>query len=352
MIWPMKRSVLWFFLLSLLILPLESNASPSADFDLTIPSVELRPGVTADIVVNVYVNENFPCRFRTLFAVHGLAHTGATWKPFAEALFESSDTIVPVCRVVAINLPGRGGSSIPDGVVFGELTLHDHVSAIANTLGQLPEYGVAPGTIVAHSQGSLLIQMLQQSLLESNSSLARAYHIYRTVFLAPNSPAGLPWQFADSGVAEPLLTQFLVMDPQLGPILAAPEYIFQLLFFSNLAGGISPNVPSIEEIIGLGYNAIEPLYATLQLVGAAPFTRPEVDSGSFSLWKLSLLYVVGFEQDSLVLPSEAADLFSYLSESRRLSRSITVPGEYAVHDMYISDPAKLLEELAAKGLRF
>ena len=62
----------------------------------------------------------------------------ATWQPFAEALFEGRPSL---CRVAAINLPGRGGSTLPSGLAFGDLLLDDHVSAILSVLEALDAEG-------------------------------------------------------------------------------------------------------------------------------------------------------------------------------------------------------------------
>src|SRR5262249_37846109 len=142
----------------------QGASASSLDFDLTLPNVVIRPAVSADIHLRVYVNGP-QCTGQVLFAVHGFAHTAATWELFAEALFEGNSAGQKVCQIMAIDLPGHGESSLPTGtLLFGELTLDDYVTVLRGALAQLGALGVHPQTVLAHSQGDLLVQMTQQAL--------------------------------------------------------------------------------------------------------------------------------------------------------------------------------------------
>ncbi len=333
---------------SLLILASAASASPlpNTDYDIQIPGIELRPGVEVDIHVKVFVNEDVPCR-RTLFAVHGFVHTAATWGPFAEALFDdnnhSSRATRPVaCRVAAIDLPGRGGSSLPTNLAYGDLVLDDHVSAVLGTLDALRDQGVRPRKIVGHSQGGLVTQMAQQRLIDQGTDLRSRFQIRGAVLLASVGSAEIPWFFVDSGAGGQLIAQFLAVDPVLGAVISIPDAVFPGLFFTDLMGVPAPGTPSPAEVTALGYNAPEPLLATLNLVGAAPFVRPSIAAGIFSPRHRTRLAVATYDQDILIRPEENAMLYEHLTGDADLSRLVAITGPGTVHDLHLADPAGLL----------
>ncbi len=333
---------------SLLIIVSGASASPlpNTDYDILIPGIELRPGVEVDIHVKVYVNEDFPCR-RTLFAVHGFVHTAATWGPLAEALFDDNSRSPrpsgPVaCRVAAIDLPGRGGSSLPTNLAYGDLVLDDHVSAVLGTLDALRDEGVRPGKIVGHSQGGLLIQMAQQRLIDQGSDLRSRFQIRGAVLLASVGSAEIPWFFVDSGAGGQIIAQFLTVDPVLGAVISIPDVVFPGLFFTDLAGVAAPGTPTPGEVTALGYNAPEPLLATLNLVGAAPFSRPSIAAGIFGRQHRTRLAIATFDQDILIRPEENALLYEHLTGDATLRRLVAVTGPGTVHDLHLADPAGLL----------
>src|SRR5918996_3020962 len=147
--------------------PALAHALPpgGTDTDIVLSEVPLRPGVTADIHLKVFVNAAQPCLGRTILAVPGFAHTAETFGPLAEAIFASTPHGQYACRIVAIDFPGHGDSSLPSaGLPFGFLSLSDYVSVVLATLERLPSYGLHPRTLLAHSQGGLVVQMAQQRL--------------------------------------------------------------------------------------------------------------------------------------------------------------------------------------------
>lgn len=325
--------------------PSGSRASlADADFDLTLQEVALRPGVAVDLHARVYVNEgsNAPAcpAGKTALALHGFAHTAATWEPFAEALF--AERPQEICRVIALDLPGHGGSGDPDGLPFGLLTLEDYAAALTGALAELEAQGRAPGTLIGHSQGGIVVQMAQQALVEGGSSLREAFDVGEVVLLAPTLPRELPWGAADSGFLVGLLSGFAVPDLASPTHFAVPDAVWPLLFFSDLAGVPAAAAPTAAEVATLGYNAPEPVLSALQLVGALGLARPSVDAGIFAGERGSRLTIVAFEQDAFVRPEEDAALFDHLTGGRNGWKFHVVAGEGAVHDMYVSDPAGLL----------
>src|SRR5262245_16998530 len=98
------------------------TSSVSAFADETIKfKAKVRNGIKVDISVDVLNNPNQDCEKRdecedgeTVFAIHGIAHTGNTYRPFADALFNSVNG-GQIDRVILFNAPNRGGSGLPKG---------------------------------------------------------------------------------------------------------------------------------------------------------------------------------------------------------------------------------------------
>ena len=325
---------------------LQSSAAalPSTDYTIILSDVVLRPGITVDLNVTVYVDESAPGSSctpnKTALAVSGFAHTAASWSGFADALFD--DNPQGVCRLAAIDLPGHGGSGLPQGgLPFGFLTLDDYATAVLAAIERLNATGLEVSSVIAHSQGGMVVQLAQQRLIDQETNLRDALGIKEVVLLAPTLPNGLPWAFADNGTAGGLLSGFLVAnDPTLGPHFRIPDAVWPFLFFTNLSGQLVSGVPSNVSAL----NAPEPLLSALQLVGAPPFgQRPTIDAGIFSPNNGTQLTIIAFEQDVLVRPDEAAALYAYLTGRTNGQRFGVVLGAEAVHDLYISNPTALLD---------
>ena len=62
--------------------------------------------IQVDIQIDNFENPNKNGGNKTLLAVHGLAHTGATFKPLANELFDKTGSD-KIDRVLALNFPGR-----------------------------------------------------------------------------------------------------------------------------------------------------------------------------------------------------------------------------------------------------
>jgi pimeloyl-ACP methyl ester carboxylesterase len=333
---------------------------PADDYDLLVDQVELLPGVTSDIHVRVFVNDERPRFGKTVFAIAGWTHTAATWDQYAEALFIHPYRGVRTSRVVAINLPGHGLSTLPTNMPFGYLLLDDYVTAILGALDGLREHGIYPQEVIGHSQGGLLVQMLQERLVDSDSSLFDEYGILRAVLLGPEPPAGIDWQMiAPGGPGDQILETLLVPeDPVLGPHFVTPAEVWQSLWFSNPDYVVSPDAPTAEQIINRGYLAPAPLFGSMQLAGkeieGLPyFPRPEVSPGIFGLQSGTLLHVVSYADDTVVLPSEVEEVFDHLICCSWWSRYTLVEAEGGVHDrvhdLHISNPAVIIEAMSEHG---
>lgn len=302
--------------------------------DINFYGVELQPGVDVDVHVKVFGEVDKDCQL----AIHGFIHTAESWEPYADA--------VGGC-VLAVDLAGRGGSSLPRGLLYSDLLLDDHVTVILAVLeGLARDYDIEVPTMVAHSQGGLLIQMSQERLLSEGTSLEHRFDVREVIFLASASPADVPFFLATSGAGLALFESFQVNDPVRGEVIALPAVAFPGLIFTNAAGELVPGAPTPGEIEANGWNApSEPLLATLQLVGGHGVARPPVRAGAFR--EDTRLLVVGFEEDFVVLASDNVDLYEYLTGDESFDCLAVVPGPEAVHDMYVSNPGAVASAIAS-----
>ena len=319
-----------------------------AGFDIVLEDVALRPGVTVDIHLEVFVNPRHRCHGKVALAVPGLASTAATWGPFAEAVFADVSG-QRVCRIAAVDFPGHGSSGLPAGLVFSDLLLEDYVAVVLASLERLPAFGLRPQVLVGHSQGGLLIQMAQQALTTGGTNLRRAFGIEQAVLLAPVGPREIPWAFVESGAATGLLAQFLTFDPALGVHLRIPDEVWPSFSFTNHAGVVVPGAPTPAEVAANGYNGPEPLLGALELIGAPPLARPSIDAGIFARHARTSLLVVSFEHDIFMSLGEEAALYEHLTGDRRRTGLVEVLGPDAVHAMVISDPAAVLDAITREG---
>ena len=330
------------FLLSLPLAAAGASAGDKTDFDVTLRAVELRPGVAADIHYKVFVNEASACEGRVILAVHGVAHTAASFQPLAESLFVDNPAGRKVCQVVAVDLPGHGGSGLPTGgLLFGDLMLGDYVTVLRASLERLPRLGIRPDTLLGHSQGGLVIQMTQQALRSEGSSL-RELHVKDVVLMASVGPQGQPWSFL--AFAPAILSAFLASNSTLGTHVAIPDVAWPFVFFAPGPGQPPVGAPAPQDVAR--YNSPEPLLSSLELLGFPPFERPVVDPGVFGPENGTALQVIAHEHDYIVRPDESRLLYEHLTGFPATSGVAIVPGPRAVHDMYVSEPAEVLAAIA------
>ncbi len=352
------RKVLLAFLCLFVFLPFSAfscdDAVPAKDYDLSFQNISLRDGVTATIHCKVFVNNTRLKHGITIVSIPGASHTAATWENFAKAVFQYPWIGKLVRNFIAIDMPAHGLSSLPNGMIFGDLDLDDYVNCVIGTLDKLKAMRLAPSVIIGHSMGTMVTQQLQQTLLDRGTSLKKAYDTEHVVLLAPTLPDGMPYSIIDSGAGVSMLSQFVTFSPELGAHLSFPDPVWAPVFFTSKAGQPAPNMPAADEVVARGYNAPESVMFSLQVLGAAPFyNRPIIDKGIFGIKKGTLLSVVCFENDILLLPEEGKALFTHLvGKHDVLSRYIYVEGQDAVHDYYISSPDVLASKIFGLAKRF
>ena len=209
------------------LIALTAFAQPSMDYNILIEDIEFQPGVTIDINVNVYVNENATnwADNGKLIAIEGMAHTANCMKPMAEEMFLRTDPQLEVNEFFAIDSPGKGLSGIPEGngFMFDDLYFENYMDIFFSVIGYLNnDVGIYPRTIMGHSLGGLYVLKLQDTLVKQGTNLKEQFGITNTILLAPAIPAPLDWSFIGSPLAGALLGYAEFFTPEYGSILNIP----------------------------------------------------------------------------------------------------------------------------------
>lgn len=320
-----------------------ATMTPPTDHSLFLRDVELRPGITADLHLRVFVNEELPCRdpTRTALAIHGINHTAATWETLADAFF-TGPSREQLCAVAALDHPGHGRSGLPEGdpgFDFGQLTVQDYARGVLGVMDRLHRRGIRPSILMGHSQGTLTLQTVQQFLLEDGASLAERFGVRDAVFFGTQGPREAPVAFTlpDEAVADQIAA-LLTTTGEKGTHLVGPPRVFRDLWFINRDLALASGAPTVEEIADNGWNADIPLAAVLQIVGRGGFQRLSVASGAFVRDAGTRLHMIHFTDDPWSV--DADRVYEHLTGDASLTGFVPVtdPDDEAVHDYPITDP--------------
>jgi pimeloyl-ACP methyl ester carboxylesterase len=332
-----------FLFIFMVILPGLANAS-SPQRDVTFKNVQMGQGVKADVAVTIYGDET---QGACTIGMNGFAYTKKTWAGYAnEAISQGAACFV------AIDLPGRGESGLPKHSLMGDLTMDQDVAALLWTVKKLEQKEkVNFDRIVGHSRGGLLVQMMQQSLLNSGSSLQAKHGITTADLLAPAPSRGIHWALADDPVpafggltvAEILVLFFSVNYPDLGDTITFDDVTWQGDFINSL-GNLIPGAPTLTEVAN-GLNTPEPLKGALQLVGLEGFVRPNVEEDAFATSNGTMLNVVTYSEDTAVLQSEGQEVYEHLTGDTTLSNFYLISGINRTHATHFADPAVVLNSI-------
>ena len=325
----------------------------------SIVTVSLPGGGMVDIQINNYENPSKNDGNKTLLAVHGLAHSGATFELLVNDLFKKTGSD-KIDRVLALNFPGRNGSGLSSNLQFGNLTVEDYTAVLLGVLDQLAKQ-INIESIVGHSMGGLIVQTAQNSLRSAGTSLQKEYGIKNVYLLAPSIPNPLPWLFADSGAASDILAILISpLDPSLGVYLqllssdrakqAELLGIWLTFFFTNSLGKFVAGTP-FTTALESNYVSNEALIMTLQLSGSNGFVRPSVNPGIFSERVQKCFRIVTFSEDLAVpgenLLQEYQDLANFLTGNAQSANVVLIDAPDAVHDMLIANPTEVAKAITS-----
>jgi enterochelin esterase-like enzyme len=337
-----------------------SVAQPSMDYNILIEDIEIQPGVTIDINVNVFVNENAQSWSNTgkIIAIEGMAHTGQCMKPLAEALFENTDPAMEINEFFSIDSPGKGLSGLPlgEGFLLEDLYMEDYMNIYFGVISHLNnETDIYPRTILGHSLGGMMVLKLQDTLVKHGTNLKEQYGINNCILLAPAIPAPLDWSFIGSPSAQALFDYVEYFTPEYGTILNLPPVAWVFSLFTNTCCYFPPNTvpgaPTPAEASASGYIGIEPVPLLLQATGTPippplPYpakSRIAANPGIFMVQNGVQLTIIADEFDRMMSPAEETNLYLYLTNDATLANMKTVLGEETCHDTHISDPHAVTE---------
>ncbi len=307
--------------------------------------VLVKQGSSVEIQTDVLDNP-IPGPGKTVLMVHGLAHTGNSFRPLANELFNHSPSSGRIKRILLLNMPNRGGSGIPQGhcqIPYGDLDLEDYSNILIQSLVYYNFYQIEPSSILAHSMGGLVVQLAQETLIQNRLSL-RGLGVNKVTLLGSSSPGDLPDPFLENGTGLYLLSLYTISDPIRGSIVSVDVGSFLNFFFTpDLNGSFVPGTPSPSDVMTLGYKADEAYGAALQTLGTANL-RPHVRADAFKNKGTTLRVVFG-----------SSDPFNSLIQQKALYFHLTKDGTYsgvqvidtpdAVHDQHISNPAAVAPAL-------
>ena len=374
----MKRLMIPVFAIGLILA--SAAVAQISYFDVMLEDVELRPGVTADINVRVFVNDSQPCQGRTVMLVPGAWGSAdpAWWWPFLEAFFTDNPAGRKGCRFAILELPAHGGSGLPEGgPIYGELTQTDYAAAVIGALERLPDWGVKPKTILAYSMGGIVTALAQQTLVDQGTNLREAFNIQKVVLLSPVPPAETPWSVADwygylfgefyscytgpGGVVIPGC-EWLDVEPDVGV-----DFHDLLWFDPTLTWDCDPDTtplgqPPLPAPVAEGlcdsttpygdtffdYGTHEPATALYEIFGGFQYQRPITDRGIFGPRSRTTLYSIGLELDTTIFPEETAASYEHYADDPELEGFVLVEGPTTDHLMIFIDPVGLLEGIAGK----
>lgn len=319
------------------------SVTPPTDHSLLLGDVMIRPGITADLHVRVFVNEERPCRApaRTALAIHGVNHTAASWGTLAEAFF-TGPAPDQLCTVLALDHPGHGQSGLPEGdpdFKFGQLTVEDYARGVVEALDRLRRRGFRPALVMGHSQGTQTLMTVQQFLRDEGTDLAERFEVRDAVFFGTQGPRQLPteWTLSDEAVTD-LIGSLVTTTPEKGTFVAGPPRVFLQNWFINRSLVLSSDAPTLTEIATNGWNEDVPLAAVLQVRGFGGLEPPSADREIFASRSGTRLQVIQFTDDPWAL--NAGKIYEYLTgdASRAGFVTVTDPENEAVHDYQITDP--------------
>ncbi|WP_246846846.1 alpha/beta hydrolase [Leptospira barantonii] len=285
-----------------------------------------------------------------ILCVHGFGDNSSIFAPLAQRLIATGKAT----DVYAVDLPGHGGSYLSTYPIFGppvygELSVWEYTDVMQELLYQMTQKEFKNiNTIVGHSIGGLVVQLLQDRLVnESSSSLRTSYGIENAVLIASDIPNPLPWAGGDLPADNPYSAKKLVIDFKatstnilIGNYVDTPDDYF--IYSKYSVGGVpvsgAPSAANLPKVKNR-----EPYASAANIVGLDPTARtnnavPRI-SVRRNIWNGFNLKVVWLDKDPFFSQAESAGLADYLKAGLSLS---VISDSEAVHGTPYSKPDLLL----------
>jgi pimeloyl-ACP methyl ester carboxylesterase len=295
------------------------------------------------VVIRHAFKHPIPLNRKGVFCIHGLGDNGSQFEPLAAALINADKAT----DVYMIDLPGHSHSVVPDDTTFGQLDIarYQHTVETVLTLIRTQERRDIT-TIVGHSYGGLIVQLMQDKLVAQSSSLLAKYNIQNTMLIASDIPQALPW--SGQGFGQFLVETLSVFNAfhdffpgwsVITPFPPANDNYIQLKFTANgVAVSGAPTQTALPFV-----DSAEPYAAAANIVGLDPthatentVPRLSVNGGIFNGHNLT---VVWLQQDGFFTQAETNGLAQYLQSGLSVT-SILDPE--AVHGTPYSKPSLLV----------
>jgi pimeloyl-ACP methyl ester carboxylesterase len=289
---------------------------------------------------------------QTVLAVHGLMHNALVFEPLGHALLKDLNNKTK--HFYAISLPGHGdttsGSShgvsgIPGQRLYGEVTLEDYAEALTSVARQIGHVD----TIVAHSQGGIVVQLAEKMLQLASSSFQSATQSQtsRIVLIASTMPVEVTWDAAENGVLRATLNALNAVQPPVagkGTLLSITDLDWYRLFYSYpalstppmpVAGGpnLTTQVPKLR--------TDEPSAAPFHSLGIEQL-RPSIPANLFSFYSF---HNIALQEDAFLPPAELEVLGNYLKPGSGHILIASQPGAPAIHCALYTRPGSLVPYL-------
>ncbi|EMO52570.1 alpha/beta fold hydrolase [Leptospira noguchii] len=296
---------------------------------------------------------------KSVLCVHGFGDNSTIYEPLAKELINKGKAR----NVYILDLPGHGSSTVTKGSASlpkyaSDLTLIHYSDALRALLSQMTvTESKKIHTIVGHSLGGIVIQLVQNQLVTRGwgGNLLSSFGIENTILIASDIPSPLPWYPGDTDMSDPNSAKSLVwnfkvqkvvyfnIDPPevvYGNFIDSPDDFFIGTKYSVNGVPVS-GAPTSNEIPLM--NNLEPYPAGANVVGLDPSgetteSRPRL-SITQNIWNGFNLKVVWLDKDPFFSQSELQGLAQYLKAGLDV---ITISDPEAVHGTPYSKPSLLV----------
>ncbi|TGN01608.1 alpha/beta hydrolase [Leptospira yasudae] len=283
-----------------------------------------------------------------ILCIHGFGDNSSIFAPMAHRLLATGKAT----DVYAVDLPGHGGSWLSTYALFGppvygELDMIEYTNVIQELLEQMKGERKNINTIVGHSLGGLIIQLLQDRLLYESSSLLVRFGIQNTVLIASDIPSPLPWYGGDAPISDPYSAKALVVgfrvnstNALIGSYVDTPDsfFISSKYAVNNVPVSGAPSAADLSKLKNR-----EPYASAANVVGLDPsgLTNNAVSRMSVrrNIWNGFNLKVAWLDKDPFFSQSESAGLADYLKAGLPLT---IISDSEAVHGAPYSKPDLLI----------